>query len=293
MYNSKQFRYLILILLSVLVLGGAHSPVYCRAGGFLHVPPDSFIRYHVDSLAELQQQIRMDSIVRTRLARHFHMSGPAIEQYVNANLKLQKLRHAGTYRVFYVDSRGREHSERAVLPRHTPVFVYRQTGQPILKLACGNPLVTKLPKPHPRPVIKVKRIVQRYVSPPRLVLQPPTIITAPAPPNVITPEIIPPTFHVAQNITPPLIPVFTAAGHHGFGFVLPIVGAVLLPKPGGGGSTTPITGGGSGIPLPPPTGGGGTTLVPEPSSYAIWGIALILAGVFIAKRNSPCLKHRQ
>lgn len=109
------------------------------------VPPDSFINQHVDSVAQLRQQVTLDPVVRRRLARHFHLSGPAMVRYIQDNLVLKKTTRTQRYHVYCISRTGREYVINARLPIGTPVFVMRSTGKPILKLACGNPMVATLP----------------------------------------------------------------------------------------------------------------------------------------------------
>ena len=109
------------------------------------VPPASFINYHVDTVQQLSQQVELDPAVRARLARHFHMTGPQMVNYINHHLKLKRLSSTKKYRVYCVDRHGREFYIMTRLPAGTPVFVSKSTGQPIMKLACGNPMVSVLP----------------------------------------------------------------------------------------------------------------------------------------------------
>ena len=109
------------------------------------VPPDLFIDQHVDTVAQLRQQVTLDPVVRRRLARHFHTSGPAIVRYIQDNLVLKKTTRTQRYQVYCISRTGREYVINARLPLGTPVFVMRSTGKPVLKLACGNPMVATLP----------------------------------------------------------------------------------------------------------------------------------------------------
>ncbi|MDQ2799164.1 MAG: PEP-CTERM sorting domain-containing protein [Armatimonadota bacterium] len=117
------------------------------------VPPDSFINQHVDSVAQLRQQVTLDPVVRRRLARHFHLSGPAMVRYIQDNLVLKKTTRTQRYHVYCISRTGREYVINARLPLGTPVFVMRSTGKPILKLACGNPMVATLPSVESRKVL--------------------------------------------------------------------------------------------------------------------------------------------
>ncbi len=116
-----------------------------NADPFLPVPPASFLNYHVGSADQLVQEITLDEVVRARLARHFHQSEPKVSSYVRNNLVLTHLSKPGLYQVACVSPSGREYSVAEHLAAGTGVFALKSTGQPILKQACGNPLVAVLP----------------------------------------------------------------------------------------------------------------------------------------------------
>ena len=128
-----------------LTLLGIGMPSANAAHSTQGVPPASFINYHVDTVQQLSQQVELDPAVRARLARHFHLTGPQLVSYINNHLKLKRLSATKKYRVYCVDRHGREFFIMTRLPAGTPVFVSKSTGQPILKLACGNPMVSVLP----------------------------------------------------------------------------------------------------------------------------------------------------
>ncbi len=144
------------LLFSLAVLGGLPTAGLALPGS-VAVPPDSFINQHVSSLSQMSQQVTLDPVVRRRLARHFHTSGPAVVRYIQKNLVLKKTTMAQRYQVYCISHTGREYTINSRLPIGTPVFVMRSTGKPILKLACGNPMVAELPP--------VKTKVGPYTSP--------------------------------------------------------------------------------------------------------------------------------
>ena len=109
------------------------------------VPVGSFINYHVSTVSDLSQEVSLDPAVRRRLAHHFHVTEAQITTYVRRNLVLTRLRKAGYYHVACVGRDGREYWIHSRLAAGTPVFASRVTGHPILKLACGNPMVSTLP----------------------------------------------------------------------------------------------------------------------------------------------------
>ncbi len=137
-----------------------------RPAGHLPVPLESFLNYHAGSVRELSQEVSVDPVVRRRLARHFHVTPAQMTTYISQNLVLRHLQKAGTYRVACVRADGSEYYVESRLPAGTPVFVSRTTGQPILKLACGNPMVSALP-----PTL----FPNKPVAPPRLAALPTTL----------------------------------------------------------------------------------------------------------------------
>ena len=115
------------------------------AAGHGPVPPASFLQYSVKTVPELGQEVTISPRVRARLARHFHVSYAEIGRYVLHNLSLSKLGSAGLYRVACIGPNGDEYWVTSRLPAGTPVFTSRVNGQPVLKLACGNPMTSSLP----------------------------------------------------------------------------------------------------------------------------------------------------
>lgn len=144
------------LLFSLAVLGSLPMSALALPGS-VALPPDSFINQHVASMSQMSQQVTLDPVVRRRLARHFHTSGPAVVRYIQNNLILKKTTTAQRYQVYCISSTGREYTINSRLPIGTPVFVMRSTGKPILKLACGNPMVAELPP--------VKTKIGPYTSP--------------------------------------------------------------------------------------------------------------------------------
>ena len=134
--------------------------------GHLPVPLESFLNYHASSVRELSQEVTVDPVVRRRLARHFHITPAQMTTYIRQNLVLRRLQKSGTYRVACVRADGSEYYIESRLPAGTPVFASRATGQPILKLACGNPMVSALPP---------TRFPNKPVAPPRLAALPTTL----------------------------------------------------------------------------------------------------------------------
>ncbi|BDI28900.1 hypothetical protein CCAX7_009510 [Capsulimonas corticalis] len=247
------------------------------------VPPASFINYHVDTVQQLSQQVELDPAVRARLARHFHMTGPQLVSYINHHLKLKRLSAAKKYRVYCVDRNGREFFIMTRLPAGTPVFVSKSTGQPILKLACGNPMVSVLPhadmESNAGPGAlsgKKKQLAADLAPSPFDTLNghnphsEDSDITSPAPGDVMVTKNIP-DVPGADYFTPPPSPVHIPPIHGGFSplWFVPIIGGLASNHGGsstGGtttgtttGSTNTTTGSTTGVTTTGGTTTGGTT----------------------------------
>lgn len=278
MYQSRPLFILPFLALSALAARAA------SADPFLSVPPASFLNYHVSSVRELSQEVTLDPIVCARLAHHFHRSAPSMAAYVQDNLVLTRLAHAGRYRVACVTPSGREYYVTERLAVGTPVFAHVKTGKPILKLACGNPLVASLPAapPKPRPIAKAKPVVK--AKPALLATSPQTAAPMPSAP-VALPELVPAAPATAVLPAPDLAPLTRVGGSQqllkgkgGFPF-LPILaagGVGVLPH-GGGPRPQPVmtlTPGAPPAVIAPPPG----AAVPEPSAVLL----LALGGAGLA-----------
>ena len=218
------------LLFGIAVTGAiACLNVVVHADPFLPVPPASFLNYHVSTARGLSEEVAQDVVVRARLARHFGMSAPAVAAYVRQNLVETTLTagQAGRYRVACISPSGREYFVSERLPAGTPVFALASTGQPILRLACGNPLTAVLPPVAPKPVIKQK--------PALLALSLKTLPVAAVPVSEISDE----AFAMIPAVTSPEI---KAAGP-----VVQVAGVTQSLSGGKGGFLFPVLFGAAGI----------------------------------------------
>lgn len=281
------------------------------ADPFLPVPPASFINYHVDTVHQLSEQVAYDAVVRGRLARHFHLSGPAMVTYVQKNLALSYLKTAGTYRVACVTPSGHEYYMTQRLPKGTPVFALASTGQPILKRACGNPLVSSLPAAVPK---RLNQTAARVVKHPGQLADAPA--TAQAPSDIIADSTVPgdTTLTAVPGLADGNVgdlgpftrvsPSLASLGGGGSGFGLPLAGLAALGAAGlfgthhGGSSSSsspvtpvPVTP----TPVVPPTATPPPVPVssaPEPNAVAVYGIgALGLFALGYARRRGSALRR--
>ncbi len=298
----------------LLVIAIAASVSLARSASadpFLPVPPASFINYHVDTVHQLSDQMAYDAVVRGRLASHFHLSGPAMVSYVEKNLALSYLKTAGTYRVACVTPSGHEYNVTQRLPKGTPVFSLISTGQPILKRACGNPLVSSLPAAVPKRLNQTAKNSVVHSSKPALAEAPATtqdpsdIIASSTAPGDTTLTAVP---GLAGGNVGELGPFTRVAGSlasiggGGSGFGLPLAGlaalGILAANRGGSNSSAPSTPVTPGVPVTPgPTPTPTPTPVPvspapEPSEMVVYGIgALGLFALGYARRRSNGLRR--
>lgn len=276
------------------------------ADPFLPVPPASFINYHVDTVHQLSAQIAYDAVVRGRLARHFHVAGPAMVTYVQKNLVLSYLKTAGTYRVACVTPSGHEYYVTQRLPKGTPVFALASTGKPILKRACGNPLVSSLPAAVPKHLKQTaQQAVKRSGQPalaeaPAAAPAPSDIVVASAAPGDTTLTAVPGLADGNVGDLGPFTrvsPSIASIGGGGGGFGLPLAGLAALGAAGllgshHGGSSNSNPAAPTPTPTPPITTPPVTPIptpvspAPEPNAMLVYGIgAMGLFALGYARRR--------
>lgn len=200
------------------------------ADPFLPVPPASFLNYHVGSADQLAQEVALDAVVRVRLARHFHQTEPEVSRYIHDNLVLTHLTKPGQYRVACVTPSGREFYLTQHLAAGTGVFVLRGTGRPILKQACGNPMVAVLPAVAPKKVVSP----QIAAAPKNAPVQP--VVAAVLPSDVVFTNTPPLEATQAGGIGPfvKVAGITQSLGHSsGVGFFPAVLGAAGLGLFGG------------------------------------------------------------
>ena len=276
---------------SLLGLTAAASSLVAPVMALPHtvVPPNSFINYHAATVSDLSQEVSLDPAVRVRLAHHFHVTPAQMKTYVSQNLVLTRLKSANSYRVACVRPDGSEYWVQERLPAGTPVFASRATGQPILKLACGNPMVSALPA-----TTKIAESRTQYTKP-RLAAVPSTLATPTSAAPVLVADAAP-QFAFASDALP-ASPVVQVAGS-----------LESLPLRGGGGgfplgylASIPVLAGiiGSGHGS---NGGGGTPdvpiipiipiipiapAVPETSTVVSLGLLLTATSLVLLRRKRP------
>ena len=268
-FQIFQSRMMRCALLPVLAL--ATGVPAAAAAPNLSVPPESFLNYHAANVNELSQEVTVDPQVRARLAKHFHLSEAQMTTYIRRNLVLRHLQKTGVYRVACVRRDGSEYWIESRLPAGTPVFASRATGQPILKLACGNPMVSALPQ---------VLALTKPLAPPQLASTPVTLTDSDinTPPVLTAVEGTQSALLTSDDLlAPPLVRVAPSIQLLGGGSSISSIFPALL----GAGAAVAVAGrGGSNsspdVPVVP--------AVPEASTVISFGL-LLLGGAFLLIRG--------
>jgi len=89
-------------------------------------------------------QVQDDAVLRQRLAKHFHVSQAELVSYLRKHLQVVEFSRSGWATVYGVTETGRIYRSRDYFHRGGKAFGIN--GTPVLKYACGNPLVAELPE---------------------------------------------------------------------------------------------------------------------------------------------------
>jgi hypothetical protein len=228
------------LLLFILTIGVASAQSKQPTG------LDSYLPYKVYSVDQLINEVQGNPAIIAHYSRTFHVPEDKVVQYMRNNVVESYIQETGKYTVYCVRPDGLVYPTVQHFQQGTKVFALRN-GQPIMKWACGNPLMNFLPAVHEvvKPVVKVVTKVSPSVE---------TLVPAEAAQEEVPVEEVAPVYQ-------PKVPVmaspmaFTApiaaTSHISPLFLLPIA---LLPTFGGhgGNKSGGTTGGGS-------TSGGSTT----------------------------------
>lgn len=271
------------IILLLTILGLTFSSIASTK----MMPSGSFLNEPVQTTKQLVSQLQTDVVVARRYKQQFGVPDNKIIDYFKGNLRASTLKKAGKYNVYYYSRKITKRVERLI--KGTRVFVNLQ-GKPVLKMRCGNPLVSQLrqvPKqPAKPPVKKVTTNISKPVVPtpvvPTLVdevplttaIQTVEVIEAEIPPLIppgVT-EIIPieetlPGLVPVQEVPVAAIPAAVTSSTSSEWFLAPIgIGFVLFLSNQGGGNEQPPT-------------------VPEPSSMMALATGICSMALIMCRRR--------
>jgi len=108
-----------------------------------HCEPGSFLMKGAGNSAQLISQTRENKVVQDRFNRHFHTTTPELLEMFS-HLHVGPLPKSGTYVVYNIHDDGVIRARAFKLQKGTAVFM-DDSGTPILKMSCGNPMVAPVP----------------------------------------------------------------------------------------------------------------------------------------------------
>ena len=117
------------------------------------VPKGSYVRRHVSSVKELAAQINKDPVVRNRFARHFGVRPDQLTTYLLDNVTITRVTAKTPKKVYFVTRNGKMVARNKWLRPGAAIFALKDTGEPLLVQACGNPVLKTLP---PREKVKAE-----------------------------------------------------------------------------------------------------------------------------------------
>lgn len=135
------FRLMLVPIAASLLTGG----VVVAQRHYLPTGRDAFNHFQVDSVDELVEAIQDNPTLLKRYAKHFRVSESEVISYVKSVLVPSTLKKDTVFDVRGVTRTGKIYSVRTKLRKGTRIWATR-SGVPVLKWACGNPLLARLPR---------------------------------------------------------------------------------------------------------------------------------------------------
>jgi len=238
-----------LLMLIVSILAALPALALSDNNDMKRTGPDSFLAWRAYSVESVIDQIEKDPIARKRLAKHFHLSETDLINYFRSELRVVEYKESGWAPVYGVTKTGLIYKAKDYFHAGGKAFGLPD-GTPVLKFACGNPLITELP-----PLPKKKKVVEAV------------------PP--IEPEVVP-----MVEVAPPV----QAPEEYALLPGMPLAPGVLVPGP------IPLTGSNQLpiwllLPLLSTGGDDHNPPVPEPATMILFGSGALLLGGQILRRN--------
>ncbi|MDR3709686.1 MAG: hypothetical protein P4L33_15420 [Capsulimonadaceae bacterium] len=259
------------------------------------IPPQSFLNTRVQTVNEMIAQISSNSTVRQRYCKLFKVSSTQLIPYLRKNVVESYVPATKSYKVWCASKDGRLFSINQKFVAGTRVFALRN-GTPVMKWACGNPLVSALPAPPAKPqtIAKAPTVPFEKVAPLTETIA--SEVTPPAPvENLVSvpsevPTVVPSTLVAGSSEI--IVPGSSAKGFIPW---IPIAGAAALVSTTLNGSSSPSS---KVISFNSSNGGttptNGETVVPEPAPIVAMLIGLLPIAflVALARRNvrNPSLR---
>lgn len=187
--------------------------------------PNSFLLYPAPNHASLMRQARNEPVLMKRFMRHFGMNRDEVLSMLEG-LKLSRLDEDGMYLIYNVPE-SEELRSRVIFYRKGTLVWVNQSGQPVLKASCANPMV------------RGTDIALAYVAPPKVnmtssmamrdfeAVTPPETAMVLNPMSTIEPTVIE---NSAQALLPqpPEIPTVSNQPIGAPWWILPAAGAFLI-----------------------------------------------------------------
>jgi len=135
-------KYFYLVLLALIL----SLPAAALAAAAPKQPtgPDSFLPWRAHSVEQVISQLENNDVARKRLAKHFRLSEAGLIKYFRDNLRIVTIKQTGWGTVYGVNHIGRIYKARDYFKKGALAFGLPD-GTPVLKYACGNPIVDSLP----------------------------------------------------------------------------------------------------------------------------------------------------
>ena len=239
---------------------------------------DSFLRIQTDSAEELARVLNTNPTARRNLATYFHKPEAEIVNYIKDNLILKTLEEDLVVTNHGVTKSGYIYPVKTRIKKGNRIWVDKNTGQPVLKWLCTNPVASRLPL---TPLVKVKaitpsspprRAVQEEVAPTLKKTEPtPETVPMPVEPHVEVEKLAPAPPPEVPIVVPPLSPsVSLQRASVPLHIDKVAVPAVLLLSQFGAPSSSDALQQKGPIPTPPPS----PNTVPEPGTVGLLFLGL-------------------
>lgn len=162
----------------VLLLAPMAAPA---AAAGAPTPPDSFLWTRVSSPEQFIRQVEENPTIRARFAKHFHVSQAELVSYLRDNLVVVTIQASGRYPVYGVTRTGRIYKSSSYFKQGYRAYGLRN-GTVLFKWACGNPMVTQLPKEQVAALTQVEPEKPAPLAPP---VEEATVMPAPDTPQMV------------------------------------------------------------------------------------------------------------